>query len=248
MNPRRLLGGLLAVVAGLAVAGAARAASILYYVDMVFGTDAMAHALVNVSASHAVTTAPTLRDFSREIASGAYDLGIFFQQNSAGRNYNTAIAALGTFVVGGGKAIYADWSRNATNGANFDVGYTGDVNFTSLTVVDPALLAGLTNPVGLSAPPTNPTWGFISFGLTGAAAATFEGGQAAIVFGNEGRSITNGFLSDTFVVRAEGVRLYENEIGLLLGTPPVPLPAALPLFASALVGLTGLALLRQRAR
>ena len=105
-------------------------------------------------------------------------------------------------------------------------------------MTDPGLAAGLSNPVNL----INPGWGVFATDMNGSAAAVFPNLAAAIVSGNGGRTLFNGFLSDTFSDGAEGTQLYINEIGAVLGTP-VPEPASLLLF-----GLGTLAAVRARRR
>ncbi len=218
--------GLMVVAAGQVQAG-----TILYFSDFTLGTDRMAQALANrVAGGDSVTTVSSAAAFQAQLTGGGYDLGIFMVQGSSG--YASAINSLGTFAIGGGKSIYADWSRNTGLAAQFGASFTGNTNQTQMTITDPSLLAGLANPINL----INPGWGVFSTGLSGGvSAATFVGnGESAITIGNSGRSIVNGFLTDTFSNGAEGVRLYENQIGYLLDTTaPVPEPASLAVFGIA---------------
>ena len=72
-------------------------------------------------------------------------------------------------------------------------------------------------------------------------AATFSNGDGAIAV--SGRSITNGFLSDTFATGGDGVQLYLNEIDYVISL--VPIPGAVWLLGP---GLFGLVVLRRRQR
>jgi hypothetical protein len=207
----------------LVIAQGVFADSILYYVDDLSGTDYMAQALASQSGKHTTTTAISPADFATQIATGSFDLGIYF--NQFGFPDTAAVSALGAFVAGGGSAIYTDWSRDNGLAALFGASYTGDMNNPSITVTHPKLAVGLTNPISLM----NPGWSVVfSMGVSGGViAATFSDSNGAISI--TGKSIVNGFLSDTFTTGSEGVQLYVNEIQYLLATtidfeefPPSP--------------------------
>ncbi len=234
-------------IALLAIAAIpASAQNILYYNDYNVGTDSMGAALAALPVAYTVTTASDASDFVTKLSGGGYDLAVFFQQNSSGSGYDDAFSALATFIGGGGSAIAADWTLNGGHSAAFETGFTGGTNETSLTVTDASLAAGLGNPVELY----NPGWGIFSTGLNGGtSAAVFGSGDSAIVIGNSGKTIFNGFLSDTFVDGAAGVQLYTNEIGYVLGDrvpggPDVPEPGALAMLAG--MGLTGVGFVLSR--
>jgi hypothetical protein len=222
---------LLTLVLVMGLIGTAQATNILYFNDYNVGTDRMAQALAGLGAGYSVTTVSSSSDFATDIASGTYNLGIFMVQDYSSTNYSGAITALGNFVAAGGRSIYTDWSRNNSYAALFGATWTGNNNQTSFNVTGP-LATGITNPMSLY----NPGWGIFSMGVTGASEpATFPNTDGAIVFGNGGRSITNGFLTDTFYNGAQGVQLYTNEIEYA-----VPLPGAVWLLGSGLLGLAGL--------
>lgn len=223
-----------------------RAGDILYYNDFSLGTDQMSLALSALAGTHTTTLASDPTDFATQIATGNFDMGIFFQQNSSGGDYDAAWAALATHIGNGGYAIGADWTQNNTHMAAFGASFGGTSNLNQFTITDPALLAGVGNPVDL----TNPGWGVFSGDLnaigSGASGADFTGGLSAIVIGNGGNTYFNGFLSDTFTTGSQGVQLYINEINAAFAA--VPEPTTMALLGMASVGGAGWLRLRRKNR
>ena len=114
-----------------------------------------------------------------------------------------------------------------------------------MTILAP-LATGIINPVTLVNPP--PGWHHFSHGLAplpgGTSAGTFASGDSAIMIGNGGRTIMNGFTNDV-IPDPTGQQLYENEIQFLVGRSAsvVPEPCSL-----TLLSMGGLSLLRFRRR
>lgn len=255
---RSLFRTLVVAIATLVLtAGPSRAGTILYFSDGTLGTDRMAQALASpaVTGQHTVTTSPSLAAFTAAVATGNFDLVIFFEQNSNGAAYDAAWAAVAAHIAGGGLAIGDDWTRSNTHAAAFNTTFTNVNNQTGVTVTDPLLLTGITNPVDLF----NPGWGAFSTGLTADApatsAATFANGNSAIVFNKTNGTIFNGFLSDTFVNGPEGQRLYTNQINAIFGLAPsgggsgsAATPEPTTLVAFGLMGAAGFGYVRRRLK
>jgi PEP-CTERM motif len=226
-----------AVLSVTVACGAQAAPQVLYWPDLVLGTDCTPAALSSLGITP--TTASNEADFITKLNAGGWDLAILDVQDLPETG---AQAALDSYVVGGGKAIYTDWTQNNGAAAAFDAAFTGNTNQTSMTVSG-GLAAGITNPVTLS----NPGWGVFSMGLSplpgGSSSATFANSDAAIVIGNGGHTIINGFLNDT-IANPPCQQLYENEISSVLGASPVPEPTSLALLATG--GLPFLGFLRRR--
>lgn len=223
---------LLASAMALAVsslAGAADAAvSVLYRVDFSLAADRMAEALAN--PAYAVTT--TAGDLSGFDLS-TYDLVVYANQNSSVPSGDVGL--LDGYVGLGGKLIYTTWTdqQPALGGDN-----GGTNNQTSLNV---GPLFG-----GGSFAITNPGWGTFTRGLvatSGTVAGTYGDGSTAILVGNGGRTIWNGFLNDTL----SDSQLYGNQLSYLSGlSSAVPEPATWAMMITGF-GLAGSALRRRRS-
>jgi hypothetical protein len=239
---------------------------ILYFVDGNQGTDQMAAALAALSPANVVTVTSSTTDFSTEIATGTYQLGIFSAQEVYGTNYSTALAALASFVQGPtkGRAIVDSFTPfHSDDMRPFGATPTGAVNGTAVNLS--VFGGGITNPMTLTNP--IPPYSFFSTAesLTPGAfsAGTFfdpgnasgTDGEAAVVVGNPdptwvagGRSIVNGFLNDT--AGPAGEQLYIHEIEALLTpvtTTAAPEPDSLTLLSLGAAGLAGCAWRRRAA-
>jgi hypothetical protein len=205
-----------------AVPQVATAANVLLFVDGAIGMDTFALALSNLGISPTFTNDPS--SFASLLQSGSWDVVIAALQNNYGTDsYRSALDA---YVAAGGKAIYTDWTGDAAEYATFGATTTGSSNFSAITAVN----AGVYNapvPINLS----NPGWGIYAVGMSptsaGVAVASYDNGDAAVIVGNDGRTIINGTLSDSYADTNAGVSIAESEINYLLGVLPASLTGTL---------------------
>lgn len=186
--------------------------TILYWTDGVMGTDHMKQAIANIGDTYSTfaTTAASLADFESKINTGTWDLVVLMVQEGF-----PATPKFNSYVSGGGRAILTDWEKDATRGALFGVTYTGHDNQDAVTITEDLFFRDVSNPMSL----TSPGWSVFSMGMatgSGTVAATFPNGNPAIVVGGNGKTIVNGFLTDTPTSASDGVTLFENEILTLL--------------------------------
>lgn len=226
---KALMAAVAVTLAATAITTSASATSLLYRNDFSVGTDYLGAAIA-ASGFTVTSTSGNLSGYTL----GDYDVVVYANQNSGVPGGD--IASLNTYVSGGGRVIFDDWTRSGSfNGGEV---FTGNNNLHTLTV-GPQFNFMIGGPLSLS----NPGWGIFSTGLGvagGVVAGTFENGDAAIVVGNGGRTIVNGFLNDTVASQ----QLYTNELFGLGGA--VPEPAT---WAMMLVGFGGLgAVLRSNRR
>lgn len=198
---------------GAIAATGADAASLLYRVDYLVDTDYLG-AAVDDSAYSVTSTSGDLGGYDLS----AYDVVVYANQGNDVPNGD--IDKLNAFIAAGGKVIFDDWSM--TNAFNGGQTFTGSTTHSSVTLSQ--FYDGVPIPMTLH----NPGWTTFSTDLAAnpgsVVAATFENGAAAIVVGNGGRTIVNGFLSDT----AWSEELYANELASFAALPssPVPEPAS----------------------
>lgn len=216
----------------LGMSAPAAAETILYRNDYNVGTDYFGSVLS--SSGHTVTT--TSGDLSSYNLSD-FDLVVYANQNFSVSG--TDVGALDSYISGGGRVIYNDWSQGTP--PSLGAGFSGNNNQTAITV-----LAPFATGIGGALSAVNTGWGVFTTGLTatsGSVGATFGNGDAAIVYANGGRTIWNGFLTDT----VNSSQLYQNELAFVFGgSGAVPEPATWAMMIAGF-GLVGGAMRRRQS-
>jgi streptogramin lyase len=190
------------------------AAKVLYYADFTTN-DTFAQAFANLGITP--TVASSYSDFESNLASGHWDLVVLMNQGYYDTTWQTPLI---NYVDAGGHAIMASWNPQGSSAAvaqAFGANYTGGTDETSVNqTVSSPIWSGVSNPYQLF---NFPGYGVFSTGLaatTGQAIGAFPSGDGALVVGNSGHTILNGFLSDVGLDSSQSIQLEENEINSLL--------------------------------
>lgn len=215
----------------VAVLNPLREATVLYYRDFLHGTDAALGALTEAADLYgAVVVETDNANFVTELGSGAHDLVVVLRQGSS-EIPDDAEAALLDWVDNGGALVFTSYNYFGSDVvamlAAMEAVPTGSENFSSMEIDSPAMADGL---AATSMPIMDQGWVTFSFGLqatgNGVELAHFYDSnselttEAALVSGNEGRTMALGFLVDT-VGGPDGQRLFRNvfEYTLLSALP-----------------------------
>ena len=116
----RRLGFTSLAVAGLfsaVTAQSAAAQNVLYWQDFVHAGDVLPGALGTLQTMRpglTFTAASSQTEFNTQLASGAYDLAIFGEQNND--VFSGSSAVLSTFLAGGGRIMGATWRSSPMAG------------------------------------------------------------------------------------------------------------------------------------
>jgi hypothetical protein len=220
------------------MAGTLPAANILIFEDFAVGTSAIPGALALWGGCTTCTTTSDTTTFNTLLTGGGWDLVIYAEQASF--TFGSSATELGAYVAGGGLLIGQTW---LTGGLDTLLEGSGvSTNGSTITTSGHPFFTGL----GPTSTLTNPGWGIFSQGLnplgTAVGIGSLNTGGFAIILGNDGRTILNAPLTDTYFPLADGERLLANEIGYLLGGTQIPEPGTFALLGAGL----GLIALRRR--
>jgi hypothetical protein len=228
-----------ALIAFGSLSGGANGASILHYVDSDSGLVGAAVALIGETVT---TTNHT--NFITILNSQAWDLVIVNTPGSSISAANTS--ALANYISSGGSSILSHWNLNSNPdlATAFDVSVASSIN-SALTVYiwEPSspLFAGssditsISDQAGDNGDKLNPINGAISVaGFT----SNISVNESAIVVGNNGRTIANGWLFWDATVNANNTKIVANQISVL-----IPEPSSILLLG---LGAFGLAIRRRR--
>ena len=226
---------LLAATAGILLlvgsASHAVAATVLYN-D--FTSPNWAAALSGLGITPVTATGDT--DFATKLATADLAIVQFDQfEHSAALQ-----ASLLGYIAGGGRVIFSSVA-DAQYDTHFSVTQAGSNSpgdFLTTIQIGAALSSGLSSSNLTVRDEPNLVTFWRSFDLlvthpTATGLATFDDGNFGIVLGHNGRTIINGFggstlyADDSSLSPADEIRLYQNEVGLLVAAVPEPATGAL---------------------
>ncbi len=232
-------------VALLAVVPPAAAQTVLYYADHSvrtetphYGSQALAQLGIPFASVIRGSSTTTL---AAALQSGAYAFVLVEAYDHS--LSSTDATALVSFISGGGRAIVSYWTLESDAGlqAALGVSVALDISTPETITVWQGSHPAMSGVGATLVPIGDPWWGDNgdkfdllsgSVALAGYA-ATPTTGQAAIVLGNSGRTIVNGFLASD----------YPQSAMLSLFSAQIPAVSGIPEPSTAVLGLLGLGLL-----
>jgi hypothetical protein len=208
-----------------------QAGSVLWYTDDDQGTNVIPGGIT--LAGHTGTQATSSSDFNTQLSSSTWDAVIIGEQSDS--LWSSVSAGLTTYLAGGGKIIGATWRSDGMS-LFFDATVMA-TNQSPITTNAHAIWASLPSTVSF----TNPGWGTYSqtYSPNGTAVGTgaVGGGYGAII-GNDGNTILNAALFDSYANATEGERLVANELNYLIDdSAGVPEPGSWSLLAGGLAAV-----------
>ena len=214
---------------------------VLYWTDLDHGTDVIPGAIAALQQTRlglVADSATSQADFNTRLASGAYQLAIFGEQNAP--VFAASQGQLTTFLASGGALIGATY-------LNGD--FARLLGASGTTSTNPRSIAG-TGPLfdGLPASLTliNPGWVVAGQGYALAAGATclatVSNGGCGAVLANDGHTLLLAPLFDTYLSPEDGSQLIGNGGTIVLGpTTTAPEPMTLALVAGGLLATASVA-------
>lgn len=184
-----------------------------------------------IQAGYDVTVSSSAIDFVQQLTTGTWDL-VSLDVPSSGMD-DAVAGAVADFIAAEGKAMLCYWNLDTGAGtpgptlrAAFEVDST--VSFSSPLDVFPwdpfHPIFNVPNPITDPLVPTLDPWGDDGDRMVASGGALELGGftagvalgEAAIILGNSGRTIVNGFIYDDFVPTVI-IPLLQNQMDFLLG-------------------------------
>jgi hypothetical protein len=191
-------------------------ATVVYFTDFSLGTDQVLAGLRELAEEGVIElTVETTRAGLRARLADDPDVLVYFNQNWWLEAAD--VTSLVNWIQAGNKMIYSDWTRNSTVLAALETASGSGHNQSSLTFSDLRVAEGVQQPMPIVNPGTG--WNIFSTGLAPVGGAvsvcTFPSGESCLVYGNQGRTVTVGFLNDT-VTPTDGRNFTRNLLRLVV--------------------------------
>ncbi|TXD34267.1 collagen-like protein [Lujinxingia vulgaris] len=192
---------------------------VLFHVDMSMAEDATLAGLEALEAEGAIalTVSETQEEMTTQMATGDYDVVVYFKQD--GFMSNPTRAAVEGWVEDGGRMIFSTFKSQDDDATLLALKASfGETNQSEAVFFDERFRGVVPLPLPLE----SAGWTSFSSGLEplgdGRSICAFENGESCAVVGNDGRTVVLGFLGDSY--RAEfGRGLMESLLGVVTSAP-----------------------------